>query len=276
MAEERVAIVTGAARGIGLACARRFAADGAKVVLADRDDKAGREAAKELGDEKTALYVHCDVSSRLEVHNLIAETLSAFGRIDVLVNNAGMISTGTILDLDEDAFDKVMGVNLKGAFLVAQAVARQMVKQVEDSDERVRDLRRRHAIINMSSINQTVAIPNQLAYCVSKGGMGQLTKAMALALAPYNIRVNGIGPGSVQTDMLNAVNENKAAMKRLLSRTPMSRMADADEIAGVTAFLASPDSSYITGQTIYPDGGRLALNYTVPAPGEEESAPPTP
>ena len=182
MAEERVAIVTGAARGIGLACARRFAADGAKVVLADRDDKAGREAAKELGDEKTALYVHCDVSSRLEVHNLIAETLSAFGRIDVLVNNAGMISPGTILDLEEDAFDKVMGVNLKGAFLVAQAVARQMVKQVEDSDERVRDLRRRHAIINMSSINQTVAIPNQLAYCVSKGGMGQLTKAMALAL----------------------------------------------------------------------------------------------
>ena len=108
MAEERVAIVTGAARGIGLACARRFAADGAKVVLADRDDKAGREAAKELGDEKTALYVHCDVSSRLEVHNLIAETLSAFGRIDVLVNNAGMISTGTILDLKEDAFDKVL------------------------------------------------------------------------------------------------------------------------------------------------------------------------
>ncbi|MBA4801433.1 MULTISPECIES: SDR family NAD(P)-dependent oxidoreductase [Euryhalocaulis] len=270
MAEERVAIVTGAARGIGLACARRFAADGAKVVLADRDDKAGREAAKELGDEKTALYVHCDVSSRLEVHNLIAETLSAFGRIDVLVNNAGMISTGTILDLEEDAFDKVMGVNLKGAFLVAQAVARQMVKQVEDSDERVRDLRRRHAIINMSSINQTVAIPNQLAYCVSKGGMGQLTKAMALALAPYNIRVNGIGPGSVQTDMLAAVNEDKAVMKKLLSRTPMSRMADADEIAGVAAFLASPDSSYITGQTIYPDGGRLALNYTVPAPGEEE------
>jgi len=269
MAEDRVAVVTGAAKGIGQACARRFATDGAKVVLADRDDKAGKAAAAELGGEDSALYVHCDVSSRLEVHNLIAEALSAFGRIDVLVNNAGMVSPGDILELEESAFDKVIGVNLKGAFLVSQAAARQMVKQVDDSGERVRELRRRHAIINMSSINDRVAIAGQLAYCVSKGGLSQLTKAMALALAPHHIRVNAIGPGSVQTDMLGAVNDDRGAMEKLLSRTPLSRIADPDEVAGVAAFLASPDASYITGETVYVDGGRLALNYTVPVERED-------
>lgn len=263
MAEGRVVVVTGAAKGIGLACARRFIADGARVVLADRDD-AGREAADELGKDGNAAFINCDVTERLAVHNLVADTLSAFGRIDVLVNNAGTVSPGNILDLEEDAFERVLDVNLKGAFRVSQAVARQMVRQIEESSERVRDLRRRHAIINMSSINDRVAIPDQLAYCASKGALSQMTKAMALALAPYNIRVNAIGPGSVNTDMLGSVNDDAGAKAKILSRTPLKRIADSDEIAGVAAFLASPDASYITGETIYPDGGRLALNYTVP------------
>jgi len=262
MADNRVVIVTGAAKGIGLACARRFLYEGARVVLADADDEAGRAALEDLGEDK-AVFVHCDVSSRLDVHNMVAEALSAFGQIDVLINNAGIVAAGDILELEPGAFDKVMGVNLKGAFLATQAVAKQMVKQIAESDERRRELRRRYAIINMSSVNQSVAIPNQLAYCVSKGGLAQLTKATALALAPHHIRVNAIGPGSIQTDMLGAVNEDKSAKRRLLSRTPLGRIGDPDEVAGVAAFLASPDASYLTGETIYVDGGRLALNYTV-------------
>jgi glucose 1-dehydrogenase len=119
-------------------------------------------------------------------------------------------------------------------------------------------------IINMSSINARVAIPNQVPYCISKGGVDQLTKVMALSLAPYGIRVNAIGPGSIMTDILKGVATDQAAKNRLLSRTPLGRIADPDEIASVAAFLASPDASYLTGETIYADGGRLALNYTVP------------
>jgi NAD(P)-dependent dehydrogenase (short-subunit alcohol dehydrogenase family) len=120
----------------------------------------------------------------------------------------------------------------------------------------------------MSSINARVAIPNQVPYCVSKGGVDQLTKVMALSLAPYGIRVNAIGPGSIMTDILKGIATDQAAKNRLLSRTPLGRVADPDEIAAIAAFLASKDASYITGETIYADGGRLALNYTVPVPAQ--------
>src|SRR5690606_16941892 len=122
------------------------------------------------------------------------------------------------------------------------------------------------SIVNMSSINAVFAIANQVPYSVSKGGMSQLTKVMALSLAPYGIRVNAIGPGSIMTDMLASVNSDPAAKNRILSRTPMGRIGDPSEIASIAAFLASPDASYVTGQTIYADGGRLPLNYTVPVP----------
>jgi NAD(P)-dependent dehydrogenase (short-subunit alcohol dehydrogenase family) len=124
------------------------------------------------------------------------------------------------------------------------------------------------AIINMSSINAVVAIPNQVPYCVSKGGLDQLTKVMALSLAPYGIRVNAIGPGSIMTDILRSVSTDREAKRRLLSRTPAGRIGDADEIASVAVFLASEEASYVTGQTVYADGGRLALNYTVPVKDE--------
>jgi NAD(P)-dependent dehydrogenase (short-subunit alcohol dehydrogenase family) len=258
--ENKVAIVTGAARGIGYAVARRFLDDGARVIIADIDDEAGPRAAEDLGAHGAVRFVECDVGERLDVHNLVAATLEAFGDIDILVNNAGIVSEGEFLELDETVFDKVIKVNLKGMFLAGQAVARHLVDRVKAGGEP-------GAIINMSSVNAVLAIANQLPYSVSKGGISQLTRAMALALAPYNIRVNAIGPGSIMTELLEKVMDDEEARRRILSRTPLGRIGEPKEIAAIAAFLASDDASYITGQTIYADGGRLPLNYTVPVRG---------
>jgi NAD(P)-dependent dehydrogenase (short-subunit alcohol dehydrogenase family) len=152
-----------------------------------------------------------------------------------------------------------MRVNLKGAFLCGQAVAKRMVARVEAGGEA-------GSIINMSSINAIFGLPNQLAYSVSKGGMNQLTRTMAVALAKWGIRVNAIGPGSIDTDMLSAVNNDAEARKKILARTPLGRIGQASEIAAIASFLASRDSSYVTGQTIYADGGRLPLSYTAEPP----------
>lgn len=260
--ENKVAIITGAARGIGFAVAKRFVMDGAKVVIADVDDEAGAQAEEDLKALGEATYIHCNVAERLDVRNLVAGALNAYGDIDVLVNNAGIVAGAEFLDLEEDDFDRVLGVNLKGAFLCSQAVARHMVEKVEGGGEP-------GCIINMSSVNSVLAIPNQIPYCVSKGGMAQLTKTTAVSLAPYGIRVNAIGPGSIMTEMLASVNSDPAARNKVLSRTPMQRVGEPSEIAGVAAFLASSDSSYVTGQTIFADGGRLPLNYTVAVPDPE-------
>jgi NAD(P)-dependent dehydrogenase (short-subunit alcohol dehydrogenase family) len=246
----KIAIVTGAARGIGLACARRFLVEGAKIVLADIDDREGADIARTLG--ANAHFVRCDVGDTNDVAALIAETEKKFGGIDILVNNAGIVHGADFLDLAEADFDRVLRVNLKGAFLVAQAAAKKMAQK------------KRGAIVNMASINARVAIGNQIPYSVSKGGILQLTRGMALSLAHHGIRVNAIGPGSIMTDMLKSVAEDKEAKRRLLSRTPLGRIGMPEEIASVAAFLASDDASYITGEIIYVDGGRLALNYTVP------------
>ncbi len=257
----RVCIVTGGAKGIGLAIAERFASDGHSVVIADIDDKAGEkaEAAIAVAGAGAVKYVHCDVSQKLDVRNLVAATLDGFGSIDTLINNAGIVHKADFLDLDEASFDKVIGVNLKGAFLCGQAAARQMVEQVKAGG-------RPGAIVNMSSINAVVALPDQVAYSVSKGGIAQLTKVMAQSLAPHGIRVNAIGPGSIMTDMLKSAVGDASARNRILSRTPLGRVGEPAEIAAIAAFLASDEASYVTGQTIFADGGRLGLNYTVPVP----------
>jgi len=257
MLEAKTAIVTGGARGIGLAIAKRYVAEGARVVIADIDESTGKAAVAALG--AAARFVRTDVGAAGDARNVIAEALGFAGDIDILVNNAGIIHTADFLDIAEADFDRVMRINLKGMFLVGQAAARQMVAQVKAG-------KAPGAIVNMSSINARVAIPNQVPYCVSKGGVDQLTKVMALSLAPYGIRVNAIGPGSIMTDILKSIATDQAAKNRLLSRTPLGRVADPDEIAAIAAFLASKDASYITGETIYADGGRLALNYTVPVP----------
>ena len=251
--KDRIAIVTGAARGIGLAIAEEFVKQGAIVVLADVLDDVGQAEAKRLG----ASYQHCDVSRAAEVKALVAATVKARGAVDILVNNAAISIVGEFLDITEEQFDQVIDINLKGSFLLTQACAREMVKQVAAG-------RKAGAIVNMSSVNDTLAIPAIAPYTMSKGGVRQLTKVAALALAPHGIRVNAIGPGSIMTDMLKGVANDKAAMHRILSRTPMGRVGQASEIATIAAFLASDEASYVSGQVIYADGARMPLNYVVP------------
>lgn len=252
----KVAIVTGGARGIGNAIAKRYLIDGARVVLSDIDAIAGANTAKELEQYGPVRFMAADVGDKLDVYNLITYTTTNVGDIDILVNNAGISHKANFLDLKEEDFDSVLRINLKGAFLCSQAVARLMVERVKSGGDA-------GTIINMSSVNAIFGLPDQLPYSVSKGGLSQLTRAMAVSLAPWGIRVNAIGPGSIETDMLSAVNATPESRKRLLSRTPMGRVGQPAEIAGIAAFLASADASYITGQTIYADGGRLPLNYTM-------------
>ena len=245
----RVAIVTGGAQGIGEACARRFAREGARVVIADVADARGQALADELG----ARYVHCDVGDKAQVDALVAQAVQAHGRIDVLVNNAGIFRAADFLDVTEEDFDAVLRVNLKGAFLVGQAVAREMARA------------RRGSIVNMSSVNSVLAIPGIASYNVSKGGLNQLTRAMALALADQGIRVNAIGPGTIATELAaQAVLTSEDARRRIMMRTPLKRLGEPAEVADVVAFLASDAASYITGEIVMVDGGRMALNYTVP------------
>ncbi len=250
----KTAIVTGGAHGIGAAICRAFVTEGARVVVADTDDSAASALVETLSELGSAMSVQTDVGERLDVHNLVAATLDAYGHIDILVNNAGIASHGAFLDITEDDFDAVMRVNLKGAFLCSQAVARTMVARVKEDGPP-------GTIINISSVFDTLALPDQVAYTVSKGGLKQLNNLMAQSLAAEGIRVNSIAPGSVASDMLERVMADADSRAKVLARTPMGRIGEASEIASIAVFLASDDASYITGQTIYADGGRMGQAY---------------
>ena len=250
----RTVVVTGAGNGIGAACARLFGASGANVALWDRDDAPALAIASEIDpSEERARALHCDVARSADVASALAATLVAFGHVDILINNAGIFRAADFLDIREEDWDAVLDVNLKGAFLVGQAVAREMARTGGG------------AIVNISSVNGVTAIPSIASYNASKGGIDQLTRAMALSLADKGIRVNAVAPGTIATELARkAVLGSEEAKARIMSRTPLRRLGDPDEIAAVCAFLASDAASYMTGEIVYVDGGRLALNYTMP------------
>ncbi|MXQ07292.1 SDR family oxidoreductase [Alphaproteobacteria bacterium GH1-50] len=243
----KFALITGGAQGIGLASAEALAEDGYTVILADIKDSV-HEAAARLG----GVGLICDMGDPSAVLAMFDRIEAEHGPVSALVNNAGIAMPGDFLSYGLDDFDTVLGVNLRGVFVAMQRAAKGMV-----------DAGIEGAIVNMSSINAQVAIPAIPAYCASKGGVMQLTKVAALALAPHNIRVNAVGPGSIDTEMMAGINANPEAMRVAMSRTPLGRPGTAREIGNVVAFLCSDKASYITGETIYADGGRLGLNYVM-------------
>ena len=249
MSDKPLALVTGGAQGIGLACAQALANDGARIILADINAEGVHAAADKMGDGTVAMV--CDMGDTDQINTMYDEIESKHGPLSILVNNAGVANPGDFLETTIEQFRQVIDINLVGVFLSLQRAAKSMVAHKIEG-----------AIVNISSINAVVAIPTIAAYCSSKGGVMQLTKSASLALAPHNIRVNAVGPGSIDTAMLAGVNANPEAMKMVMSRTPMQRIGSAEEIADTVAFLASSKASYITGETIYVDGGRLGMNYT--------------
>jgi glucose 1-dehydrogenase len=256
----RTAVVTGAARGIGYAVAERLVAEGARVLMSDIEP-AVAEAAAALGQP----HAVTDVSDAAAVEALFAAADGELGTLDVLVNNAGVIGRATKLaNLAIADFERVMAINLTAGLMTTQAAARRMTP------------RRSGAIVNLASVAAVMAGGDQIPYAVSKAAMKQLTAMSALSLAPYGIRVNAVGPGPVETPMAAAVTGGgPEGLKRVLSRIPLGRLARPQEIAAIVAFLASDDASYLTGQTLFADGGRLALGYFA-EPLAPEPLTPTP
>ena len=249
MTDKKIALVTGAAQVIGLSCAQALAEDGFRVVLSDINESGVKEAAASI-EGATALA--CDMGDPDAINAMFDRIDADIGPVAALVNNAGVAMPGEFLDYELETFNRVIAINLNSVFLATQRAAKTMIANKIEG-----------AIVNMSSVNAQLAIPAIPAYCASKGGVMQLTKVAAIALAKHNIRVNAVGPGSIDTAMMAGVNANPDAFKTAMSRTPLGRAGTAREIGNIVAFLASSKASYITGETIYADGGRMGLNYTV-------------
>ena len=242
----KVAIVTGGNSGIGMAIVLELARQGANIVI---DYVAHPEATEELERQVHALGdcaigVKADVSQVAELQNLFAAAVKEFGRVDIMVNNAGVETRTSILNTTETQYDKVMDINLKSAFFGTQLAAQQMIKQGGGG-----------RIINISSVHEDWPMPGNTAYCLSKGGMRMLTRTAGVELAPHNILVVGVGPGAVATPINLGTMQDPTLLQRLNNAIPLGRMAKPEEIASLVAFLASDGSSYMTATTVFADGG---------------------
>ncbi len=249
--KNKVAIITGARRGMGRTHALALSSMGAKVVVSDISQEECQvvvdEIAKSGGE---AIAVKCDVSNKTEVDAMMAKAVETFGKIDIMVNNAGICQFKPFLDLTEEEWNKTIDINLKGYFLCGQAAAKEMAKQKSGG-----------AIVNIASIAMGqvgVGFPAISHYCASKGGIVAMTEAMALELAPYNIRVNAIAPGAIDTPMASSVKDDPKVLEGTLMRVPLKRMGKPEEISNAVVFLASDASSYMTGSVMVVDGGWLA------------------
>jgi len=248
--KDKVAIITGARRGMGRTHALVLAKAGAKAVVSDislEDCQKVVEEIKAGGGE--AIAVKCDVTKKAEIDEMVRKTVEAFGKVDILVNNAGICQFKPFLELTEEEWDRTIDINLKGYFLCAQAVAREMAKQKSG------------VIVNIASVAMGqlgVGFPNIVHYCASKGGIAAMTEALALELAPYNIRVNAIAPGVIETPMIDPIKQDLKAMEGTLDRIPLRRVGKPEEVSSLVLFLASDESSYMTGSVVVIDGGWLA------------------
>ena len=264
--KNKVAVITGAGRGIGLATARKFLAEGASIVVGEIDEELGRRAVEQLkADGGEAAFVACDVSQPDQAAKLIGDAVATFGRLDICVNNAGINRGGDVLTLTEADFDSVIEVNVKGPYFVSQAAAKEMVRAGTKG-----------SIVNISSVVSVVAVADQPVYSISKSAINGFTRMLAMTLAESGIRVNAVGPGTIMTDMSDGVmnlSGDPDSYNRMLSRTPLGRLGQPDEVADVVLFLASDASSYMTGQVVYPDGGRLSLNHVMPMTWDPVAAP---
>ncbi len=252
----QVAIVTGAKQGMGRTHAIRLAKSGAKVVVADISQEECQKVADEIKKfGKQAIAIKCDVSKKAEVDQMIKATIDTFGRLDILVNNAGICPFQPFLEMPEENFNKVIDVNLKGYFLCAQAAAKEMSKNVPTESGR------RGAIVNIASIamGQVGSGFVGLAhYCASKGGIVAMSEAIALELAPVGIRINCIAPGAIDTPMMSAVKNDTKTLEASLAGIPLHKIGRPEEISNAVLFLASDESSYMTGSVVVVDGGWTA------------------
>jgi glucose 1-dehydrogenase len=242
----KVAVVTGGNSGIGKAIVLELAKQGARIVIDYVCHPEATEALEKqvaaLGDQ--AIGVDADVSTIADLQELINTAVQKFGRLDIMVNNAGIETRTSVLDTSEEQYDRVLQINLKSAFFGTQLAARQMLKQGGGG-----------RIINITSVHEDWPMPGNTAYCLSKGGMRMLTRTAGVELAPHNILVAGVGPGAVATPINLSTMKDPALLKKLDTAIPLGRMAKPDEIAAVVGFLAGDGASYVTATTVFADGG---------------------